>query len=100
MNSQDRALLGTLAAHAGTAIEAARLVLEVRQRAEEIERLHARQGRILDSSAVGLLLLDGEGRILDVNRALEEIYALPREEMVGRSLSETLPLQVARRIER
>jgi PAS domain-containing protein len=79
LTTEDRALLGTLAAHAATAIEAARLVLEVRQRAEEIERLHARQARILQSSAVGLLLLDNEGRIQDWNRALEEIYGLPRD---------------------
>ena len=31
---------------------------------EEIERLHARQERILESSAVGLLMTDAEGRIL------------------------------------
>lgn len=100
LNSEDRALLITVAAHAATAIEAARLVLEVRRRAEEIERLHARQAKILESSAVGLLLLDAECRIQAWNRALEEIYGLPREQALGRRLSEVLPLQVARRIGR
>ncbi len=91
MSSEDRALLGTLAAHAATAIEAARLLHEVRRRADEIERLHARQERILESSAVGLLLLDGDGRIQAWNRALEEIYGLPRDEAVGRRLVDVLP---------
>ncbi len=100
LTSEDRALLGTLAAHVATAIEAARLFQEVRRRAEEIERLHARQAKILESSAVGLLLLDGEGRILAWNRALEEIYGLAREGALGRRLAEVFPLQVARRIER
>jgi len=100
LNSEDRALLGTLAAHAATAIEAARLFQEVRHRAEEIERLHARQARILESSAVGLLLLDGDGRIQVWNRALESMYGLARDQAVGRRLVEVLPLHVARRIER
>lgn len=100
LSTEDRALLGTLAAHAATAIEAARLVQEVRQRAAEIERLHARQATILESSAVGLLLLDGEARIRAWNRALEGIYGLPREAALGRRLDEVFPLHVVRRIER
>jgi PAS domain S-box-containing protein len=99
LTTEDRTLLVTLAAHAGTAIEAARLVLEVRRRAEEIERLHAQQARIFESSAVGLLLLDHSGRILAWNRALEEIQGLSRERAVGRRLGDVFPLHVARRIE-
>ena len=67
--------------------------------AEEIERLHTRQERILESSAVGLLLLDGEDRIQAWNRALEEIYGLTREETIGRELREVFPLHVVRRVE-
>jgi PAS domain S-box-containing protein len=100
LSSEDRALLGTLAAHAATAIEAARLFHEVRRRADEIERLHAREARILETSAVGLLLVDGDSRIQVWNRALEAIYGLPREQAIGRRLVEVLPLHVARRIER
>jgi PAS domain S-box-containing protein len=100
LTSEDRAMIATLSAHAATAIEAARLVLEVRQRAAEIERLHARQAKILESSAVGLLLLDGEGKIQAWNRALEAIYGLDREQALGRRLSDAFPLHVVRRIER
>jgi PAS domain S-box-containing protein len=100
LTTEDRALVGTLAAHASTAIEAARLVREVRQRADEVGRLHALQAKILESSAVGLLLLDPAGVILAWNRALEEMYGLPRAEGMGRSLADVFPLHVARRIER
>jgi PAS domain S-box-containing protein len=100
LNTEDRAMIATLAAHAATSIEAARLVLEVRQRAAEIERLHARQAKIVESSAVGLLLLDGDGRIQAWNRALEAIYGLAREKALGRRLAEVFPLDVVRRIER
>ncbi|MCP3979720.1 MAG: PAS domain-containing protein [bacterium] len=98
LNREDRALLGTLAAHAGSAIEAARLLSEVRRRAEQVERLHAQQEQILESSAVGLLLLDDEGRIQAWNRALEDAYGTDRAAAVGRSLDDVFPLHVARRI--
>jgi PAS domain S-box-containing protein len=100
LSSEDRALVATLAAHAATAIEGARLVREVRSRADEIERLHARQAKILESSAVGLLLVDGDSRIQAWNRALEEIYGLARGDALGRRLDEVFPLHVVRRIER
>ena len=100
LSTEDCALLGTLAAHAATAIEAARLFDEARRRADEIERLHARQAKILESSAVGLLLLDADGHIQAWNRALEAIYGLGREEALGRSLGEVFPLHVVRRLER
>ena len=58
-----RLLLSTLAAHASTAIEAARLLREVRRQAAEVGRLQSRQESILESSGVGLLLTDGDGEI-------------------------------------
>jgi two-component system, NtrC family, sensor kinase len=100
LSSEDRALLGTLCTHAAAAIEAARLVLEVRQHAAEVESLKALQERILESSGVGLLLIDAEQRILAWNRTLEEIYALGRDEAMGLSLREIFPLHTIRRIER
>jgi hypothetical protein len=100
LSSEDRALLSTLSAHAAAAIEAARLVREVRERAEQVERLKARQERILESSGVGLLLLDSERRILAMNRTLETMYGVRREEAIGRGLRDVFPLQTARVIER
>lgn len=100
LSSEDRALLATLCAHAAAAVEAARLVLDVRQHAAEVENLKVLQERILESSGVGLLLIDGEGCIRAWNRRLEEIYGLPREAALGRSMREVFPLHTIRRIER
>jgi PAS domain S-box-containing protein len=100
LSSEDRSLLATLATHAATAIEAARLVREVREHAEEVETLKSRQEQILESSGVGLLLLDAGGRVLACNRALEQIYGLPREQAIGRTMAEVFPLHTVRRIER
>lgn len=99
LTTEDRSLLATLSAHAATAIEAARLFREVRCRADEIERLHARQARILDYSSVGLALLDADWKILAWNRALEQLYCLDQASAVGMRLQDVLPLRVVRRIE-
>ncbi|HZN54194.1 MAG TPA: ATP-binding protein [Candidatus Polarisedimenticolaceae bacterium] len=100
LSSEDRGLLATLCAHAAAAVEAARLVLEVRQHAAQVETLKVLQERILESSGVGLLLVDTEGRIRTWNRRLEELYGLPREEALGKRLREIFPLHSIRRIER
>ncbi len=100
LSSEDRALLATLCAHAAPAIEAARLVLEVRQHAAEVETLKALQERILESSGVGLLLVGPEGRILAWNRTLEDIYVLPRDQALGKHLRDVFPLHTVRRIDR
>jgi len=100
LSSEDRGLLVTLCSHASTAIESARLVLEVRQHAAEVETLKALQERILESSGVGLILVDDEQRILAWNRTLEEIYALPREHAIGKLLRDVFPLHTVRRIDR
>ncbi len=100
LSSEDHALLATLCAHAAPAVEAARVVLEVRQHAAQVEGLKALQERILESSGVGLLLIDAEARIRTWNRRLEEIYGLPREEALGKTLRDVFPLHTIRRIQR
>jgi len=100
LSSEDSALLATLCAHAAPAVEAARVMLEVRQHAAQVESLKALQERILESSGVGLLLIDAEARIRAWNRRLEEIYGLPREDALGKLLRDVFPLHTIRRIER
>jgi len=100
LSSEDRALLATLCAHAAAAVEAARTMLEVRQHSAQVETLKALQERILESSGVGLLLIDGGGRIGAWNRRLEEIYGLSREATLGKLLRDVFPLHTIRRIER
>jgi PAS domain S-box-containing protein len=99
LSSEDRALLSTLAAHAATAIEVARLLHEVRDRAEQVAELQSRQETILESSGVGLLLVEN-GKIMALNRALEAIYGIPREQAIGQVLADVFPLHFVRAIER
>ena len=68
----------------------ARLVREVRAHSEHVERLKASQERILESSGVGLLLMDVDGTILAWNRTLESMYGLGRLEAIGRRIEDGL----------
>jgi PAS domain S-box-containing protein len=100
LSTEDRRLLSTLAGQMAPAIEAARMVEEIRRHAEEVETLRARQERILESSGVGLLLVDHGGRVLAWNRRLEEIYGLLRHDVIGRRLGDIFPLQTVRLLDR
>ena len=100
LSSEDFGLLATLCGNAGAAVESARLVLEVRQHAAEVESLKALQESILESSGVGLLLMSADETILAWNRTLEEIYALPRGQALGHRLRDVFPLHTIRRIAR
>jgi PAS domain S-box-containing protein len=60
-----------------------------RMRAEEERRAsQARLDRILETNADGIGLLDLNGRFSLVNAALEKIPGMPRNEIIGRSLSD------------
>lgn len=100
LSTEDQSLLATLTAHAASAIEGARLVGEVRNRADQVEKLKASQERILEGTGVGLLLMGEDGTILAWNRRLEEIYGLNRQEAIGRTVGDVFPLHFVRRIRR
>jgi PAS domain S-box-containing protein len=58
---------------------------------EEAEE-RARAARALQTIADGVALLDNDGTVLLWNEAAETITGLPRERVVGRNASESLPL--------
>lgn len=99
LSSEDHALLATLSSQAASAIDAARLLHELRQQTEEMRRSHARERTILETSAVGLLVLDGQRKVRGWNRALERIYGAERHEAIGRALGDVFPWHFVRYLE-
>jgi PAS domain S-box-containing protein len=91
LSSEDTALLVAVAAQVGTALENGRLYQQVRQQADEVERMRQFNENVLESLDEGLAVVDPDDRVVRWNRALEALCGLSREEAVGRTLAEVMP---------
>src|SRR6185295_17344756 len=87
-NSEDLALLTSVAGQVATAIENGRLYRQLHLKAEEIGRMREFNENILESLDDGLVVFDADERIVRWNRALEEFYGVERDAAIGRRLGE------------
>src|SRR5437667_780714 len=85
-NSEDLALLTAVAGQVATAIENGRLYRQLHLKAEEIGRMREFNENILESLDDGLVVFDGEERIVRWNHALEDFYGIRRHDAVGKAL--------------
>ncbi len=91
LSSEDVELLETLAGYIGIAIQNGRLYASLEQKVAEYERLKDFNENIVESINVGVLAVDLQDRVESWNSQMEVMYALPRWQAVGRSLSEVFP---------
>ena len=98
LNSEDMALLSAVAGQIATALENARLYRQLHVKAIELDRLRAFNENILESLDDGLLVLDLDDRIVRWNRALEQLYGVPRVAAVGRLLRDVFDAPVVEAI--
>jgi PAS domain S-box-containing protein len=94
LSSEDMALLVAVAAQLGTALENGRLYRQLRQQADEVERMRQFNENILESLDDGLAVVDDGDRVVRWNRSLEAMSGLTREDVLGRALSDVLPAAV------
>jgi PAS domain S-box-containing protein len=87
-NSEDLALLTAVAAQVATAIENGRLYRQLHLKAEELGRMREFNDNILESLDNGLVVFDGDQRIIRWNHALEGIYGVRRSDALGRALAD------------
>ena len=99
LSSEDMALLVAVAAQVATAIENGRLYQQLKDQAEQVERMRQSNENILESLDNGLAVVDADRRVIRWNRALEKVTGIPRREAVGRSLADLLSPSLADAIE-
>jgi two-component system, NtrC family, sensor kinase len=95
LSSEDVELLEVLAGYIGIAIQNARLYASLEQKVSEYERLKDFNENIVESINVGVMAVDLQDRIESWNSQMEVMYAQPRWQVVGRSLSEVFPAAFA-----
>ena len=93
LSSEDVQLLETLAGYIGIAVQNARLYKSLEEKAGQYERLKEFSENIVESISVGVMAVDLEDRIESWNSQMEVMFALPRAEALGRSLTAVLPPQ-------
>ncbi len=87
LGREGREVVETFAAQAGLGLESARLLRDLRRRAEEYRVLHANTQRIIESSAAGILVCDTKGIVLSANTRASELLELGQRALSGRPLS-------------
>ncbi len=75
------------------ALENARLVEELRNRLAEVTRLKQESESILESSPAGIVVLDGEERVVSANGAFARLVGRGREQLLGKDLADVLPVE-------
>jgi two-component system, NtrC family, sensor kinase len=88
LNSEDMALLTAVAGQVATALENGRLYRQLQTKADELARLREFNENIVESLDDGLVVLDLEDRVVRWNRALEQLYDVPRAAAIGQPFAE------------
>ncbi len=92
LGREGREVVETFAAQAALGLESARLLRDLRKRAEEYRVLHANTQRIIESSAAGILVCDATGVVLSANARASELLELEQRALSGRRLSTLVDL--------
>jgi PAS domain S-box-containing protein len=88
LSSEDVEILRTVSGYIAVAIENSLLYQEQQERAAELELLKEFNESIVESINVGLMAVDLNGCITRLNSALEDIFSITRDEVVGKNVEE------------
>jgi hypothetical protein len=90
--SEENEVIAAFMAQAALGLESARLLDDLRRRAEEYRILHANTQRIIESSAAAILVCDARGLILSANGRAAGILAEEETDLIGRRLDDVVEL--------
>ena len=97
LSSDDIELLVTLSNYVAIAIENSRLYSSLQRKADEYERLKEFSENIVESINVGILAADLDDRVESWNSQIEKMTGIPRQDAVGRCLSELFPPELCQK---
>ncbi len=98
LTSEDVELLHTIAGYVAIALENAQLYSSVHQKAEELRQLKEYSESIVESISVGVVVVDLDERIESWNPQMETLLEMPKEQVIGRRVSDVLPENLVREI--
>ena len=99
LSSDDIELLVTLSNYVAIAIENSRLYSSLQRKADEYERLKEFSENIVESINVGILAAGLDDSVESWNNQIEKLTGIPREEAVGRRLSELFPPELCHKFD-
>lgn len=88
LSSEDLTLLNAVAAQVATAIENGRLYQELREKADELNRMRQFSENVVQSLQDGLVVIDLQGMVLHWNPAMESIVGVAAPQAVGKRVDE------------
>jgi PAS domain S-box-containing protein len=88
LSSEDLNLLRAISGYVAVSLDNALLLEEEAHRADELARLKDFSENIIESINVGVMVVNLQGRVVNWNGALEEIYGLRRDKAIGKRLPE------------
>lgn len=98
LDSDDRDLLRSVAAHAAAAVAGACHLAELREQMVLVQQLRERTEAVIESSPIGMAVIDTCGIVRHWNPALEGLLRVTRVEAQGRGYREVLPAVVAAQV--
>jgi hypothetical protein len=98
LSSDDVELLVTLSGYVGIAVDNSVLYQSLARKASEYERLKEFSENIVESINVGILAADLEDRVGSWNSQIEKLTGIPREDAIGRRLSDLLPADLCEQL--
>jgi PAS domain S-box-containing protein len=99
LSTDDVELLSTLSGYVGIAIENARLYRSLQLKVDEYERLKEFSENIVESINVGILAVDLDDRVESWNTQIEHLTGTPRQNALGRRLSELFPAELCEKFD-
>jgi signal transduction histidine kinase len=99
LSRDDIDLLVTLSNYVAIAIENSRLYASLQQKADEYERLKEFSENIVESINVGILAAGLDGCVESWNNQIEKLTGIPREQALGRRLSDLFPAELCERFD-